>query len=516
MNLISSLFSKILLCFLANLILVVLLLFGFIAFQTQVDLHSILGFKTSDRFRIAATIIAHDLNQGSREKWPEILTQYKEIYLVDFALVTSAGLVSVSQGLSVPEEVISRAMTAYPKDLGSKPLSPFSRSNRYNRFEKNLQNEQNNIQQAVSPNRHAKREFYNPNRGRRAEPRLIMHTKNPTRHWIGIWILSPMNEEGPLAPSMLLAGSDSITGNGFFFEPIPWIIAAAVVILISALLWIPLVRHITKPLGRMTRAAEEIAKGKFDVAVLEQRRDEIGRLSSAIDHMMSRLHGFVEGQKRFLRDVAHELGSPIARIQFGLGILEQHVDEKNSERLADVTEDVAHMSNLVNELLSFSRTELNPEKVKLEPVELLAVVQKAARREGMASEEMVIDINPSIKVMADPALLSRAISNLIRNAVKYGGHAGPICITARKEKNVVSIEIQDSGPGIPETLLDKIFEPFFRTETSRDRESGGVGLGLSIVKTCMDACGGTVNARNLEPQGFSVTLTLPYPTVTHS
>jgi len=114
--------------------------------------------------------------------------------------------------------------------------------------------------------------------------------------------------------------------------------------------------------------------------------------------MTLRLRGFVTGQKRFLRDVAHELGSPIARIQLGLGILEQHVDKKNLERLADVTEDVTHMATLVNELLSFSRAEMNPEDIKPVPVELPPIVEKTARREGIVSEQIIIGIAPGLGI----------------------------------------------------------------------------------------------------------------------
>jgi two-component system sensor histidine kinase CpxA len=131
---------------------------------------------------------------------------------------------------------------------------------------------------------------------------------------------------------MLLAVSDSVTGNGFFFDPLPWMIVAAAIVLISALLWIPMVRYITRPLTRMTLATEEVANGGFDVSIHESRTDEIGRLARAINHMTSRLSAFVKGQKRFLGDVAHELGSPIARIQFGLGALEQRVDAKSRKR----------------------------------------------------------------------------------------------------------------------------------------------------------------------------------------
>jgi two-component system sensor histidine kinase CpxA len=306
----------------------------------------------------------------------------------------------------------------------------------------------------------------------------------------------------------LLAVSNFITGNGFFFDPLPWLIVAAVVILISVLLWIPMVRNITRPLGRMTHATEEIARGRFDVSIHEPRTDEIGRLARAINHMTSRLSAFVKGQKRFLGDVAHELGSPIARIQFGLGALEQRVQGENRKRVSDVMEDVEHMSKLVNELLAFSRTDMNTKTAKLEKIDLLAVVQTAVKREVTPAEKIITKIDPEIRVVASSELLTRALANLVRNAVKYAGETGPITITAEERTDVVEIEVRDSGSGVPEELLDQLFEPFFRPEDSRDRASGGVGLGLAIVKTCIEICKGTVSAANLKPNGFAVTITL--------
>jgi two-component system sensor histidine kinase CpxA len=278
--------------------------------------------------------------------------------------------------------------------------------------------------------------------------------------------------------------------------------------LISVLLWIPLVRKITGPLARMTHAAEEIATGKFDVLINEPRTDEIGRLGSSINHMTSRLCGFVKGQKRFLGDVAHELGSPIARIQMGLGILEQRVDATNRKQVVDVMEDVTHMSSLVNELLSFSRAEMDKAKVVLETVEVLPILQRAVQRENMPASEIITKIDPKIRVIADSELLTRALANIIRNAVKYAGDAGPIYVSAEREKNKINIQVKDSGPGVPDDLVRHLFEPFFRPEPSRDRCSGGVGLGLAIVKTCIETCKGTVSAQNLKPKGFAITITL--------
>ena len=184
------------------------------------------------------------------------------------------------------------------------------------------------------------------------------------------------------------------------------------------------------------------------------------------------------------------------------------MDEESRERVADVAEDVDHLSNLVNELLSFSRAEMNPSKVRLGRAQLLPVVERAVGREGTPGAEIITDVDPGLTVVCDTELLARALSNLVRNAVKYAGEAGPIRVSATGENGTVSIAVSDEGPGVPEELVERIFEPFFRPEPSRDRDSGGVGLGLAIVKTCVETCRGTATARNLHPRGFSVTLNL--------
>jgi two-component system sensor histidine kinase CpxA len=285
-------------------------------------------------------------------------------------------------------------------------------------------------------------------------------------------------------------------------------VVAGVVVLISVLMWIPMVRHITRPLTRMTLATEKIARGSFDVVIREPRQDEIGRLAGAINRMTARLSALVNGQKRFLGDVAHELGSPLARLQFGLGALEQRVAGEGKKRVQDVMEDVDHLSRLVNELLAFSRADIKSNTVQLTRVALLPLARTAVERERTTPADIRIDIDAGIHVQASAELLTRALANLVRNAQTYAAGDGSIRITADDRADQVALTVRDNGPGVPEDLLDRLFEPFFRPETSRDRDSGGVGLGLAIVKTCVETCQGTVSAANLQPRGFAVTITL--------
>jgi two-component system sensor histidine kinase CpxA len=502
----SSLFTKILAWFFLNLVLVVLALAVLFAFQPQVNLHAIFGQQISNRLRTAGMLISYDLRQTPRANWSQVLARHAEIHQVDFVLVLKGGSRFASKDIDIPEEVIHRVR----RTLRRKPApgryppphllgDPQRRSE--NQAVENMSDFQNKkpMGRKLRPRRFA---------GHEKKPHLMMRTKNPIRYWSGIRVPLPSESLHFHLPAVLLAVSDSITGNGFFFDPLPWMVVAAAVLLISALLWIPMVRNITRPLGRMTLATEAVANGKFDVPIHETRADEIGRLARAINHMTSRLSAFVKGQKRFLGDVAHELGSPIARIQFGLGVLDQRIDSENRQRVIDVMEDVEHMSKLVNELLAFSRADMKSHTEKLESIDLLPIVETAVKRETTSAAQVITEVDPGIRVFASSELLTRALANLLRNAVKYASASGPIHVSAEKRKNRVQIAVRDKGPGVPEDLLDQLFEPFFRPEPSRDRDSGGVGLGLAIVKTCVEACNGTVSAANLKPHGFVITIIL--------
>jgi two-component system, OmpR family, sensor histidine kinase CpxA len=498
----SSLFAKILSWFFLNMIVVAATLAVFFVFQPQLSLYAIFDQQGTERLRTTGLLIAHDLGQIPRTQWADILARHAAIHRVDFTLVLEDGSRFSSADGELPEPVMTQVRDALrPRP----PKGPFPPPHELGDPQRLPQN----VPDGESPNNRAiGRKPPIPPEGYEGKPHFMMRTRRPALYWSGLRIPLPPGPMLPPGAAILLAVSDSLTGNGFFFDPFPWIVVAAAVILISVLLWIPMVRNITRPLARMTGATEKIANGRFDVSIHEQRTDEIGRLAQAINHMAARLSAFVKGQKRFLGDVAHELGSPIARIQFGLGALEQRVGSESRQRAIDIMEDVDHMSKLVNELLAFSRAEMTSETIKLESIDLLPVVQAAVKREISPAAQIVVRIKPGIRVVASSELLTRALANLLRNAVKYAAGAGPINVTAEKRNGRVEIEVRDSGSGVPEDLIDQIFEPFFRPEASRDRDSGGVGLGLAIVKTCIETCKGTVSAANLKPKGFAVIITL--------
>jgi two-component system, OmpR family, sensor histidine kinase CpxA len=238
------------------------------------------------------------------------------------------------------------------------------------------------------------------------------------------------------------------------------------------------------------------------------RGDEIGMLASSINRMSTQLSGFVKGQKRFLADIAHELCAPVARMQVALGILEQRAGDNQREYVADVQDDVRHMSELINELLSFSKAEMQVGETEIVRVTVADTVRRVLERESTPDAHIEASVMRDIHVLANPDYLFRALSNLVRNAIRYAGSAGPILVSARNEGPETVITVTDHGPGLPESALEDVFAPFFRLERSRGRDTGGTGLGLAIVKACVEASKGTVCARNRLPTGLEVEIRL--------
>ncbi|MDE3198109.1 MAG: HAMP domain-containing histidine kinase, partial [Acidobacteriota bacterium] len=342
---------------------------------------------------------------------------------------------------------------------------------------------------------------------RQDEPR-IFELRAGGLYWVGARIPIPSNEPPPIRGSLLITAK-SFYGTPLFFNFRPWLAVLGGAIAIFVICWLPFIRGLTRTISRITAATELIAEGRFDHQLPEARGDELGQLSGAINRMASRLAGFVTGQKRFLGDIAHELCAPIARMQFGLGILEHQADESQRAAVNDVQDEMRQMSNLVNELLSFSKAGMEGRRKNIVPVNVADAVRRAVEREALENHESIrVEAQAELAAMADPEYLVRSLSNLIRNAVRYAGANGPVTISGRREGGDAVVRVTDCGAGIPEPELEKVFAPFYRVETSRSRELGGAGLGLAIVKSCVEACEGTVSCRNRKPAGFEVEIRL--------
>ena len=489
---------KILIWFFLNLVILGLVFYVLAQSQLGLGLDSLVMGRAGDRIQVMTDVVSRDLNNSPRSEWNDLLAQFSGLYHVKIVVVRNDGSQLAGENVSLPPEVTAKLRQGRgPLGRG---MNPGSRD--------------------PGPPADGQLDAQDPSAGRGPggrlpppaqigpSPKFMLHTSKPSLYWVGVRArIIDRDHPGPM-PTTLLAISDSIRGGGMFFDFVPWVVAGFGCVLVCVLFWLPLMRGITHSISQITSATEHIAEGRFDARVTTTRRDELGRLGLAINQMAARLSGFVTGQKRFLGDIAHELCSPIARIQMALGILEYRADEKQKAYVEDLREEIQEMSSLVNELLSFSRASLGTTPIKLQIVQLLPIAEKAVRREGRDGVEVRVEIDSSLKALADPELLLRSLANLIRNAVRYAGHAGPIVLSAQRDGAHVLICVSDSGPGVPGESVAQLFDPFYRLEPSRNRETGGVGLGLAIVKTCVESCRGTVRCQNGKPSGLEVIITL--------
>jgi two-component system sensor histidine kinase CpxA len=483
MNLRFPLFAKILLWFFLNLLLLGAGFYLFFRVQFHVGLDALLTGQAGERIEALASIVFDEFQAAATEDRDEVLRYFGSSYGMQLLLVRPNGELVAGKGPVLPPEVRERLAGFVP---------PFVRM--WPPFRNDVAHPPPDV--AVPP----------PDELRRTRPKFMVRSREPAGYWVGIR-LPPMELNRPAQQLVLLLYSPTLSGGGLFIDFKPWLLAGFGAVLLSVLFWLPLIRSITHSITQLTRATGEIAEGRFAVRVDERRRDELGRLGAEINSMAAQLDGFITGQKRFLGDVAHELCSPLARMQVALGILEQRAEAAQQDYVKDVRDEVQEMSSLVNELLSFSRASLREKAVQLQRVPLAELARRVAAREGGGDKVQVL-VADNLVALAEPDLLARALANLVRNALRYAGDAGPIVLAAEPAEEGVTVSVSDSGPGVPEAALQKIFDPFYRLEASRSRDTGGFGLGLAIVKTCVEACQGSVTAANRQPSGLQVTLRL--------
>jgi two-component system sensor histidine kinase CpxA len=290
------------------------------------------------------------------------------------------------------------------------------------------------------------------------------------------------------------------------------ILLVALLVTVLASYW--LARSIIRPIGDLQRATEAFASGHLETRVAPQtsrRSDEIGRLAGAFDSMAARLADLIATRERLLRDVSHELRSPLARMRLAIGLARQ--GGADTTRQVDRLEtEIARLDALIGSILDVSRLSSGSGALNVEAVDLVQLVDALARDARFEAQaqgrELVWQAPPApIVVQADPLWLSSAIENVVRNALRYTPPGTRITIDLRGD---ATLSVTDEGPGIAEGELEKIFEPFYRVAADRDRQSGGTGLGLAIAARAVQAHGGSISAQNRPaPQhGLVVTLRL--------
>ncbi|MDB5748756.1 MAG: two-component sensor histidine kinase [Massilia sp.] len=282
-------------------------------------------------------------------------------------------------------------------------------------------------------------------------------------------------------------------------------VIVALALLLPILLWS---RSHWQGLQSLARVADQFGAGKLSARARMQPSSSIYPLAERIDHMADRIEELLVSQKTLLHSVSHELRTPIARLEFALELLDTKAnDPALKKRIAAMEGDLSELNTLVNELLGMARLD-SGQALQLEPVDLALIIGTVEASLPPGAAVLAIDCAPDAgSVEADPRLLGRALSNLLRNAQKYA--AGTIHVVVRRDGARVTIAVEDDGPGIPEDGRERIFEPFYRLDRSRDRATGGFGLGLSIVRKAVHLHGGSVHVERSALGGARFVVGLP-------
>ena len=261
------------------------------------------------------------------------------------------------------------------------------------------------------------------------------------------------------------------------------------------------VRWVTRPLKTLAEAAEQLGADINRPPIDEKGPLEVSRAARAFNTMQQRLAKFISDRTRILAAMSHDLKTPITRLRLRSELLD------DPQLRSKFTKDLEEMESMVRATLDFMRGLESEEAVR--PVDVMALLEsmQADRRETGATVR--IEGAAHMPYQGKPQALKRCLGNLVDNAIQYGKSA---VVAVDDDKNRLMIRIRDDGPGIPEPELEKVFEPFYRLESSRNRQTGGTGLGLTIARSIVEAHGGKLALRNRPEGGLEVSITLPRST----
>lgn len=302
----------------------------------------------------------------------------------------------------------------------------------------------------------------------------------------------------------------------FGLAQLPELTIPLLFLLVSGLASIGLALTITRPLRQLQQHSLKFAEGDLSSRVQQaaDRSDEIGELARGFNTMASQIGALLQNQQRLLRDISHELRSPLTRAQLAIA-LEQR--QGGGTQLPRLSLELEKIDSMLDELLTFSRLDAGQYQLQLQEIDLVELLEEIIQlnhiEAAQKQQQLSLKAPEQCLVMADSKLLARAIENVLRNAIKYSPEAAEICLSLQLQPDHLQICVTDQGPGIPTNALAAIFEPFYRVSDARTAGTGGTGLGLAIAAQAIKLHQGQISAQNLYQQqqvcGLQICLQLP-------
>ncbi|MET0626762.1 MAG: ATP-binding protein [Pyrinomonadaceae bacterium] len=340
--------------------------------------------------------------------------------------------------------------------------------------------------------------------------------------------VTPMNTGGPppVAPHGRPHGPHIPPLHGPFgiFEDntSALLLRALAAILAAGALCYLLARYIVAPVVKLREVTRQVTEGDLSARVgprLGRRRDELASMGHDFDEMASRVETLVGAQTRLLRDISHELRSPLARLSVALDLARKRAGAAAAGDLDRIEREAKRLNEMVGQLLALSRWESGGGGARLETFDLAALVREVASDADFEAQgrgcTVVFEEPGACEMRGTRDLVRSAVENVVRNAVRYTPEGTAVRITlkcgegAENNGREAVVSVRDEGAGVPEEALREIFRPFYRIDDSRTRETGGTGLGLAITERAVRLHGGAVTASNAPGGGLLVELRLP-------
>jgi len=346
------------------------------------------------------------------------------------------------------------------------------------------------------------REFIRPGFG---------HSEGPQPHWLIARMIQPPDD----LPYQMITTFKRPNPLRLLFTPSRILIA----LLVSGLVCFWLARHITRPITRLRLATQKLSKGNLDVRVgreLGRRQDELASLGADFDRMAEQLQTLLLSQQQLIRDVSHELRSPLARLQVALELARKRTHGQADNELDRIEFEAERLNELIGQVLALARMETRSRELNRRLTDLrqlLETIVDDAQFEAQANQRHVVfEAAKPCHLAVDEQLLHSAIENIIRNAIRYTAADTTVEVRLDTTADTVRISIRDHGPGVDESRLQDLFKPFVRLSEARERDSGGYGLGLAIADHAVRLHDGRIEAQNCSDGGLKITIELPLPT----
>lgn len=302
-----------------------------------------------------------------------------------------------------------------------------------------------------------------------------------------------------------------------FVREVNLTLMAAAILAILAVLVVGVIQSqsIVKPVRQLSEAALRVARGDYSQRIQVNRSDELGEMAESFNSMAQELANQQTLRHKAMADIAHELRTPLSVLQIDLESLEDGLLDFTPENIHVIQNEVAHLSNLVEDLRTLSQVDAGDLHLEIVRMEMGTIIREMVERLQNSAREKKISLSynlpvEEIFVLGDPQRLSQVLINLISNAIQHTGLDGKIEVQLRKLEQLAEISVTDNGEGIPKEELALIFDRLYRVEKSRSRDQGGSGLGLSIARSLVEAQGGKIWVESVEGLGaaFKFTLTL--------